>query len=150
MLFFLHNTAEELPSIRVLKNYRKAVKAGAPPLRIYLSRMTDDLETDILQLYKGKDINLTAEPKVRFEGEAGVGSGPVREFFPCPCSYWKRDCRMALDQTSVCSVLKARKIIKYHDKSPCSDRQVSLWQQARRLLTQPCMAVLEYMEYLQQ
>lgn len=81
MLFFLHNTAEELPPVRVLENYRKAVKTSAPPLRIYLSRLKDDLETDILQLYKGKDINLTAEPKVRFEGEAGVGSGPVREFF---------------------------------------------------------------------
>ena len=71
----------------MLENYRKAVKTSATPLRIYLSILTDDLETDILQLYKGKDINLTAETKVRFEGEAGVGSGPVREFFPCPCSY---------------------------------------------------------------
>ena len=50
-------------------------------MRIYLSRLKGELETDILQLYKGKDTNFTAEPKVRFEGEAGVGSGPVREFF---------------------------------------------------------------------
>lgn len=49
-------------------------------MRIYLSRLKGELETDILKLYKGKDTNFTAEPKVRFEGEAGVSSGPVWEF----------------------------------------------------------------------
>ena len=81
LISFLCNTAEELPPFRVLENYRKTVKRTAPPMRIYLSRLEGDLENDILQVYKGKDFNLTAEPKVRFEGEAGVGSGPVREFF---------------------------------------------------------------------
>ena len=41
----------------------------------------NQIEADILLLYKGKEFNLIASPKVRFEGEAGVGSGPVREFF---------------------------------------------------------------------
>ena len=66
-LCFLCNTAEELPPIRVLENYRKTVKSTAPPMRIYLSRLEGDLENDILQVYKGKDFNLTADPKVRFE-----------------------------------------------------------------------------------
>lgn len=62
-------------------NYRKTMKSNGPPSRIYISRLGDELEADILLLYKGKEFNLRASPKVRFEGEVGVGSGPVREFF---------------------------------------------------------------------
>lgn len=64
-----------------MEKFCKTVKRGSSPSRIYLSRLHGDLENDILQLYKASNFSLTAEPKVRFEGEAGVGSGPVREFF---------------------------------------------------------------------
>ena len=44
---------------------------------------TEELKRDILGYYKDKTCKLTAKPRVRFEGEEGVGSGPVREFFLC-------------------------------------------------------------------
>lgn len=82
-MYFSFVTVEELPPVRALEKFCKTVKRGSsPPSRIYLSRLHGDLENDILQLYKASNFSLTAEPKVRFEGEAGVGSGPVREFFP--------------------------------------------------------------------
>ncbi|CAB3999587.1 PREDICTED: uncharacterized protein LOC107356592 [Paramuricea clavata] len=44
---------------------------------------TEELKRDILGYYKDKTCKLTAKPRVRFEGEEGVGSGPIREFFLC-------------------------------------------------------------------
>jgi hypothetical protein len=41
------------------------------------------MKRDILGLYKDPRKSLKACPKVRFEGEEGVGAGPVREFFVC-------------------------------------------------------------------
>ena len=38
------------------------------------------LGRDMMGLYKKADLKLHALPKVRFEEEQGVGSGPVREF----------------------------------------------------------------------
>ena len=40
----------------------------------------DELKKDILGCYKNPQINLNAKPRVKFEGETGVGSGPIREF----------------------------------------------------------------------
>lgn len=50
-----------------------------------VSRMdgNEELKKDMLSLYKDPKKNLRAVPKVRFEGEQGVGVGPVREFFVC-------------------------------------------------------------------
>lgn len=39
------------------------------------------LKLDILGVYKNPNTNLKARPRVCFEGEEGVGAGPVREFF---------------------------------------------------------------------
>jgi len=41
---------------------------------------TTELQADIIGIYKNPKIKLTAIPRVRFEGEDGVGCGPVREF----------------------------------------------------------------------
>ena len=40
----------------------------------------EELKKDILCCYKNPQVKLTAKPRVKFEGEAGVGSGPIREF----------------------------------------------------------------------
>lgn len=44
-----------------------------------VSRMegNEELKSDLLTLYKDPRKNLRALPKVRFEGEQGVGLGPV-------------------------------------------------------------------------
>ena len=64
-----------------LAKFRKQNKETGPPLRIHLDRMEGQLDSDILALYKNKDISLRRTPRVRFEGEPAVGSGPVSEFF---------------------------------------------------------------------
>ena len=38
------------------------------------------MKADILAMYKNPRTNLLARPRVRFEGEEGVGAGPLREF----------------------------------------------------------------------
>ena len=43
----------------------------------------DELKKDILSHYKDSQCKLKAKPRVRFEGEEGVGSGPIREFLLC-------------------------------------------------------------------
>ena len=49
----------------------------------YVSRFegSEELKRDILSSYKNPRKNLRASMKVRFDGEEGVGSGTVREFF---------------------------------------------------------------------
>ncbi len=39
-----------------------------------------ELRRDILGIYKNKKTKLRVKPKIRFEEEGAVGSGPVREF----------------------------------------------------------------------
>ncbi len=43
----------------------------------------EELKKDILSHYKDNKCKLVAKPRVTFEGEEGVGSGPVREFLLC-------------------------------------------------------------------
>ena len=43
----------------------------------------EELKKDILGCYKNPKVRLTAKPLVKFEGEEGLGSGPVREFLLC-------------------------------------------------------------------
>ena len=43
----------------------------------------EELKKDILGCYKNPCIKLRAKPRIIFEGESGVGSGPVREFLLC-------------------------------------------------------------------
>ena len=61
------------------------VDESSPRQRFIVSRedRLDDLKKDILGCYKNPQINLKAKPRVKFEGEEGVGSGPIREFLLC-------------------------------------------------------------------
>ncbi len=38
------------------------------------------MKNDVLSVYKNPNTNLRVAPKVRFEDESAVGSGPIREF----------------------------------------------------------------------
>jgi hypothetical protein len=68
-----------------LHELRKKVIDESVVQRFVVSREEgmEELKRDILGYYKDKTCKLTAKPRVRFEGEEGVGSGPVREFFLC-------------------------------------------------------------------
>ena len=59
------------------------VQHDQPTQRIIVSRMdgTNELRADIIAIYKNPKTKLNVNPRVRFDGEDGVGCGPVREFF---------------------------------------------------------------------
>jgi len=40
-----------------------------------------ELRREIMGVYKNPNVNLKLAPRIRFEEEEGVGSGPVREYF---------------------------------------------------------------------
>lgn len=64
---------------------RYTVRKNESREHFVVSRMegNEELKSDLLTLYKDPRKNLRALPKVRFEGEQGVGLGPVWEFFIC-------------------------------------------------------------------
>ncbi|CAB4016319.1 Hypothetical predicted protein, partial [Paramuricea clavata] len=64
-----------------LAKFRQQNKESGPPLRIHLDRMEGEQYSDILALYKSKDISLKRTLRVRFDGGPAVGPGPVSEFF---------------------------------------------------------------------
>lgn len=54
-----------------------------PKERISVCRVdgVTELRREIMSVYKNPKVNLKLAPRIRFEEEEGVGSGPVREFF---------------------------------------------------------------------
>lgn len=62
---------------------QEVIEHEQPAQRINVSRMdgTNELRVDIMGIYKNPRTKLAVNPRVRFEGEDGVGCGPVREFF---------------------------------------------------------------------
>ena len=44
---------------------------------------SEELKRDILSCYKQPSYKLKAPMRVRFEGEDGIGNGPIREFLLC-------------------------------------------------------------------
>lgn len=58
------------------------IEEGGPSQRFTVCRLDGlcDLRKDIMGIYKNPNTNLRVKPKVRFEEEDGVGSGPIREF----------------------------------------------------------------------
>ena len=71
---------------KALKAFQKAnIEENKKRQTFFISRLegSEELKKDIIGLYKDPKINLRALPKVRFEGEDGVATGPVREFFVC-------------------------------------------------------------------
>lgn len=61
------------------------IQKNKPKERLYVSRLhgSEELKRDIIGLYKDPRKNLRAPLQVRFEGEEGVGTGPIREYFVC-------------------------------------------------------------------
>ena len=79
-------TSKKLEPMDALAAFRKEnTSQNCSRERFFVSRLdgNEELKRDILGLYKDPQKNLKARPRVRFEGEEGVGSGPVREFFVC-------------------------------------------------------------------
>ena len=64
---------------------KEVIDETLPRQRFNVSREdgVGDLKKDILSHYKDSNFKLTAKLCVRFEGEEGVGSGPIREFLMC-------------------------------------------------------------------
>ena len=79
------STPEEIgdPAVALKAFQKENTDVNSPREQFYVSRMEghEEMKRDILGLYKDPRKNLKARPKVRFEGEEGVGTGPVREFF---------------------------------------------------------------------
>ena len=59
------------------------IQKNKPKEQLFVSRFhgSEELKRDILGLYKDPRKNLRAPLQVRFEGEEGVGTGPIREYF---------------------------------------------------------------------
>ena len=69
--------------LQSLEVYRQEILSESVPRQLFsVCRMDgeEELKLDIFGNYKDKKKNFRAEPRVRFENEVGVGSGPVREF----------------------------------------------------------------------
>ena len=68
-----------------IESLRKKVVDESQLQRFVVSRLDgmEELKRDILGYYKDNACKLTAKPRVKFESEEGVGSGPVREFLLC-------------------------------------------------------------------
>ena len=79
---------ENLSAAIVLQRFQEEIiEHNQPAQRITVSRMdgTTELRGDIMGIYKNPRTKLNVNPRVRFEGEDGVGCGPIREF-SCECN----------------------------------------------------------------
>lgn len=79
----LENASIATSSLQALEKFRKEMLDKDSPRQLFsVSRMegNEELKCDILSHYKDRGNNFKAVPRVRFEDEEGVGSGPVREF----------------------------------------------------------------------
>lgn len=70
------------PEDALLEYQKLVINEEQPKQRFCVCRVDgiSELRTDIMGIYKKPDLKLTANPKVRFEEEDAVGSGPIREF----------------------------------------------------------------------
>ena len=64
---------------------KSAIDEDLPRQRFVVSREDgmEELKRDILSYYKDCSCKLNAKIRVKFEGEEGVGNGPIREFLLC-------------------------------------------------------------------
>lgn len=66
-----------------LEDFRKENKGETSSRQRFMVLREDGLEElkkDILGCYKNPHIKLRAKPRIKFEGDSGVGSGPVRKY----------------------------------------------------------------------
>lgn len=70
------------PEDAILEYQKQTINEDLPKQRFNVCRVDGkgELNRDIISIYKKPDLKLRAIPKVRFEEEDAVGSGPVREF----------------------------------------------------------------------
>ena len=70
------------PEDALLEYQKLVINEEQPKQRFCVCRVDglSELRTDIMGIYKKPDLKLTANPKVRFEEEDAVGSGPIGEF----------------------------------------------------------------------
>jgi hypothetical protein len=83
---YLEEPPKTNPSKSELEQFREStIDESLTRQRFTVSREDgmDELKKDILGCYKNPRVKLTAKPRVKFEGEEGVGSGPIREFLLC-------------------------------------------------------------------
>lgn len=79
------NCSDALSGGDALIQFRKTVNTEEPRQLFRVCRIDGiaDMRRDIMGIYKNPNTRLKATPRVRFEEEDGVGSGPVREFLTC-------------------------------------------------------------------
>ena len=78
---YLEEPPKTNPSKSELEQFREStIDESLTRQRFTVSREDgmDELKKDILGCYKNPRVKLTAKPRVKFEGEEGVGSGPIR------------------------------------------------------------------------
>lgn len=71
---------------QVLAEFKsRTLSTDCPREVFHIDRMqdTNDMKLDIMGCYKSGRRNLKATPRIIFENETGVGSGPVSEFLDC-------------------------------------------------------------------
>ena len=69
------------PVTAITKYRQQTLNEDSPPMRIYINRMKEEFSADVLTIYKKPNPGLCSTLRVKFENEAAVGEGPVREFF---------------------------------------------------------------------
>ena len=76
-----HNNSQSLEDVQK----EKTDETTSSRQRFMVSREDGlvELRKDILGCYKNPHTKLRAKPCIKFEGDSGVGSGPVRKFLLC-------------------------------------------------------------------
>ena len=106
----------------------------------------EELKNDILSCYKNSRCRLKAKMRVRFEGENGVGSGPIREFL---LSAMKIVHRRALEKKESLSFsLKVRMTISCQCMTSPLDAQVLFEQLVASLVIRFYMVARSCLVYL--
>lgn len=83
-IFSLDSEFTQRQPHKIMDDFRNSVIQEESQVQVFrVSRMDGevDMRSDILSYYKNPSTRFRAPLKIRFDGEDGVGIGPVREFF---------------------------------------------------------------------
>lgn len=64
-------------TLEALQKFRETIDLDAPLAHIHIHRRAEVFEQNVIALYKSTNLNLRSKPKVYFNGESGIGAGPV-------------------------------------------------------------------------